>query len=138
MEALGIEGRGDGTIVTTEQVLATNGLALSRALARWVEYQRRINGRDRFSREELCTTIQALSQQQRAHQSLVGRRRATTVHQAKNREFDHVVVLWPYRVTGNSVMARRQLYNALTRARLSALVLVQDPQRKRVIAAPFV
>ena len=52
-----------------------------------------------------------------------------TIHQAKNREFDHVIVLWPYQVTADPEAARRLLYNAITRARRRALVVVQNPDR---------
>lgn len=50
---------------------------------------------------------------------------ATTIHGAKNREFDYVAVLWPYQVMGNEEYQRRLLYNAITRARNDAIVLVQ-------------
>lgn len=57
------------------------------------------------------------------------RRRAMTVHGAKNREFDQVFVLWPYEVFGADELRRRLLYNALTRARRNALILVQGKKR---------
>lgn len=53
------------------------------------------------------------------------RRRAMTVHAAKNREFDHVFVLWPYQVSRTAIQQRKLLYNAITRARTDAVVLVQ-------------
>lgn len=52
-----------------------------------------------------------------------------TVHQAKNREFDSVIVLWPYEIAGSSERLRRLLYNAVTRAKRQALVIVQNPRR---------
>ena len=60
-----------------------------------------------------------------------------TIHQSKNREFPIVVVLWPFAVPGDPVMARRWLYNAVTRAKNRAIVLVEDPMRKRLGSAPF-
>jgi superfamily I DNA/RNA helicase len=48
-----------------------------------------------------------------------------TIQQAKNREFEHVVVIWPYTVPNDNEQKRRLLYNAITRARRSCLVLVQ-------------
>jgi superfamily I DNA/RNA helicase len=51
-----------------------------------------------------------------------------TIHQAKNREFDGVIVLWPFTVGGNIESQRRLLYNALTRAQKWAIVIVQDNQ----------
>lgn len=56
------------------------------------------------------------------------RRRAMTIHQAKNREFESVVVLWPLKLGGNPEQKRRLLYNAVTRARGRAVVIVQDPK----------
>jgi hypothetical protein len=61
---------------------------------------------------------------------------AMTIQQAKNREFDHVVVLWPYRMRDNPVQKRRLLYNAVTRAKRSCTVLVQSADMLR--GAPFV
>jgi superfamily I DNA/RNA helicase len=60
-----------------------------------------------------------------------------TIHQAKNREFPVVIVLWPFQVTGDALRARRCLYNAITRAKRRAIVIVQDPKNKRLKAPPF-
>jgi hypothetical protein len=61
---------------------------------------------------------------------------AMTIQQAKNREFDHVVVLWPYRMRDDPVQKRRLLYNAVTRAKRSCTVLVQSADMLQ--AAPFI
>lgn len=61
---------------------------------------------------------------------------AMTVHQAKNREFDGVFVIWPYQVGGDAEHKRRLLYNAITRARLWCTVVVQG--RGPPQTAPFV
>jgi superfamily I DNA/RNA helicase len=50
----------------------------------------------------------------------------TTVHGAKNREFDNVIVLWPYKVSGNLLKKRKLLYNAITRAKRNAILIVQS------------
>lgn len=60
---------------------------------------------------------------------------AMTIHQAKNREFDHVVVIWPHRVPNGDDQRRRLLYNAITRARRRCTVLVQAAQL--LTAPPF-
>ena len=60
---------------------------------------------------------------------------AMTIQQAKNREFDHVAVVWPYTVPKNDDQRRRLLYNAITRARRSCLVMVQST--KLLEEAPF-
>lgn len=61
----------------------------------------------------------------RAYGPARSRRVVTTVHQAKNREFDHIFVIWPFRVTPDKVAQRRLLYNAITRAKESCVLLVQ-------------
>jgi superfamily I DNA/RNA helicase len=50
----------------------------------------------------------------------------TTIHGAKNREFDYVIILWPYESPGKSISKRKLLYNAITRARRDVLLLVQN------------
>lgn len=50
---------------------------------------------------------------------------AMTVHQAKNREFDGVVLMWPYAIGGDDEAKRRLLYNAITRARRWCRVIAQ-------------
>jgi len=50
---------------------------------------------------------------------------AMTVHQAKNREFDGVVLMWPYATGGDDEARRRLLYNAITRARRWCHVIAQ-------------
>jgi superfamily I DNA/RNA helicase len=47
----------------------------------------------------------------------------TTVHGAKNREFDHVFVVWGYKLQSSFELQRRLLYNAVTRAKTSCMVL---------------
>lgn len=54
------------------------------------------------------------------------RLKAMTVHQAKNREFEGVIVLWPYQVANDAEQARRLLYNAITRAQRWCTVIVQN------------
>ena len=49
----------------------------------------------------------------------------TTVHGAKNREFDDVFIVWPYSVAPGSELQRRLLYNAVTRAKRRCIILVQ-------------
>jgi superfamily I DNA and RNA helicase len=49
----------------------------------------------------------------------------TTIHGAKNREFDNVIILWSYRVSGNLLYKRKLLYNAITRAKKNVAIIVQ-------------
>jgi superfamily I DNA/RNA helicase len=61
---------------------------------------------------------------------------AMSVHAAKNREFDNVIILWPAAVQGSDNQKRRLLYNAVTRAKKRCLVIVQS--QKALSLAPFV
>lgn len=51
---------------------------------------------------------------------------AMSIYTAKNRDFDGVVVLWPYQAAGSTDRKRHLLYNAITRARRWCLALVQS------------
>lgn len=95
-------------------------------LVRWVVRQREVMGRGEVTHAELLTQGRRLvaSHRARAHRSDNGRR-ALTVHQAKNREFDGVVVIWPYTVGQDAEGKRRLLYNAVTRAKKWCVVIVQ-------------
>jgi superfamily I DNA/RNA helicase len=57
---------------------------------------------------------------------------AMTVQQAKNREFDGVVVLWPFQTGGNAEHKRRLLYNAVTRARQWCAVILEGENLLKV------
>ena len=61
---------------------------------------------------------------------------AMTIQQAKNREFDHVIVIWPYTIPDDDEQKRRLLYNAITRAQRSCQILVQA--QELLNAPPFV
>ena len=109
----------------------------ARALRAWFDQQRRVAGRTTFTGTEICQQVRWIHQRSRAHRRLRDRGiRAMTIHQAKNREFDSVVVLWPYNVAGSADRKRRLLYNAITRAKRQAVVIVQDPNRLK--QPPFV
>jgi len=87
--------------------------------------------------EEIRLEARRNHQRSRAHRRVrEGGVRAMTIHQAKNREFHSVIVLWPYRIAGSAERQRRLLYNAITRARSRALVVVQNPSRLQ--QPPFV
>ncbi len=54
--------------------------------------------------------------------------RVMSIHQAKNREFDRVVLLWPPGVPGSDEYKARLLYNGITRAQKYCHVFVQTEQ----------
>ena len=119
-------------------ILALPRSPLAMQLNRWVEHQRRVLGRSEFGADEVRSQIKCAVQQVRSFSALAqGGRRAMTIHQAKNREFPVVIVLWPFEVRGDAMLARRLLYNAITRSKRRAIVIVHDPQKKRLNAPPF-
>lgn len=97
-----------------------------RATIAWVETQKHAMGRTDFTRAEIEAVIARNVALRRQYSSgLAHRYTALTVQQAKNREFDGVVVLWPYQVGGDADHKRRLLYNAVTRAKRWCNVIVQ-------------
>ena len=74
--------------------------------------------------------IDAVVHEKRAYSVHTPKRIVTTVHGAKNREFDNVIVLWPYKVKSDQEQQRRLLYNAITRSKKNCMLLVRgDPAR---------
>ena len=99
-------------------------------LSYWMDRQTRVTGRTRFTAGEIRRQARRLHQRSRAYRRARSRGvRAMTIHQAKNREFHSVIVLWPYQVAGTIERQRRLLYNAITRAKHRVLVVVQGPGR---------
>lgn len=106
-------------------------------LRSWIERQTRVAGRTTFRAEEIRCEARRIHQRSRAYRRVRSRGvRAMTIHQAKNREFHSVIVLWPYQIGGPVDRQRRLLYNAITRAKSRVLVVVQDPGR--LARPPFV
>lgn len=103
----------------------------------WMGRQRSLLGRVEFKAGEIRDAVKSVVQQGRSFAGGGDRRLAAmSIHQAKNREFDRVVVLWPYEVGGSDERKRRMAYNAITRARHEALVIVQGKGRDK--QSPFV
>lgn len=102
----------------------------------WLRNKERTSSTTHIAAAEVRTQVERLVIRRR---QFAGRNDTTlsamTIHQAKNREFDHVVVIWPHRVPKGDDQRRRLLYNAITRARRSCTVLVQAPQL--LDGAPF-
>ncbi len=111
------------------------GNPLARFIDDWLEHERRLRGRSEFPATEIRAHVARAEAAYRASPRRGGALRALTIHQAKNREFDRVVVLWGYQVPKESEMRRRWLYNAITRARITATVIVHG--KKRLTEPPF-
>lgn len=107
-----------------------------RAAILWVENQIHAVGRTEFTRVEIEAVVArnvALRRQYGGGAAHLFT--AMTVQQAKNREFDGVVVIWPYQVGGDVEHKRRLLYNAVTRAKRWCNIIVQG--QNILAAAPF-
>ena len=125
VEGLALEDSNDGPSLGMSLAAAADP-RIAREVSDWIDIQRRAQGRIAFSRDEIVRVVeQAFSQRRRQRQGQGRRWSGMTVHGAKNREFDSVIVLWPAAVGGSDEQKRRLLYNAVTRAKSRCLVLVQ-------------
>ena len=123
--------------VSASEICLPSDSGPARAIRVWLDQQRRVAGRTTFKVTEISQQVHWIHQRSRAHRRVRDRGiRAMTIHQAKNREFDSVIVLWPYNVAGSADRKRRLLYNAITRAKCQAVVIVQNPNRLK--QPPFV
>ncbi len=122
---LALQEMNDMSAVTDLLTAAGNPRA-ARDVVDWMDIQRRARSKTTFSKEEILKAIdQVFAQRRRARQGGGLGWRGMTVHGAKNREFDNVIVLWPAAIAGSDDQRRRLLYNAVTRAKARCLVLVQ-------------
>lgn len=116
--------------VYASQLYLPNEIPSSKALRGWFDQQRRLAARTTFTVAQIRDQVRLMHQRSRAYRRTRDRGvRAMTIHQAKNREFDSVIVLWPYEVAGSADRQRRLLYNAVTRAKRQAIVIVQSLDR---------
>lgn len=105
----------------------------------WLRRQRFVRGLAMVTTAEVVDAIAQIVRRRRAYgPSRVWGRRAMTIHQAKNREFESVIVLWPLKVPSVLEAQRRLLYNAVTRAQGRAIVIVQDPKGTQLNGPLFV
>ncbi len=108
-----------------------------RTAKEWIARQKRVLGVEEVTADQVRRQI---NRTLAARHGYAGRASAEfaamTIQQAKNREFDHVVVIWPYTIPNDDEQKRRLLYNAITRAQRSCLVLVQA--QELLDAPPFI
>ncbi len=90
----------------------------------------RLRGIDAISRKLVARHVDMVVHEQRAYSSPSSSRTVTTIHGAKNREFDNVFVLWPYTVPSDLAQRRRLLYNAVTRSIRNCMVLVLGDEKR--------
>ena len=112
-----------------ESSLSASGLLIQNRAIRLAK----LRGVTNLTMEFVAGVVQGTLHANRAHSTRSGRYEITTIHGAKNREFDYVFVLWNYKVIGTEEKRRRLLYNAITRARVSCTLLVQRAKASEVI-----
>jgi hypothetical protein len=116
----------------------TVSTGLSAALLSWFERKQKLSEKREFTVAEVGARIDLIQHQTRAFGSPRDQKlRAMTIHQAKNREFMSVIVLWPLEIQGSEEKHRRLLYNAVTRAKRQVLIVIQDPKNNRLMNSPF-
>ena len=127
-------GEGGDIITALTSIADTHTI---RDIDHWISKRRRTTGQTTASKAEVIAQLDAsYSRRRKFGQRHRSRLIAMTIHQAKNREFDHVVVIWPFTIPDSDDQRRRLLYNAVTRAKLTCSVLVQD--NRLMSGAPFV
>lgn len=115
---------------------AHTGAHAVKAATRWITRQKTVLGVNEITAVEILRQIdRTFAMRRRYGASERGEFVAMTVQQAKNREFEHVAVIWPYTTPNDNEQKRRLLYNAITRAQQSCLVLVQA--QELLDAPPF-
>ena len=133
----GLELAEGSSLDTTLTVLANlpRSMAVHGACT-WAKYQARAAGKRTFCQAEIEAAVTRHVAMQRQRFGIDQHPfTAMTVQQAKNREFEGVVVLWPFTVGGDAEQKRRLLYNAITRAKRWCTVIVQSDQL--LAGAPF-
>jgi hypothetical protein len=118
----------DGNFDATFDALSVPGSHPAISMCRdWVGRRRRLTGDVTFLPEIVREQLKiCFTRHRRFSRSNSLRLTAMTVHQAKNREFEGVIVLWPYTVFGDAEQKRRLLYNAVTRAKRWCTIVVQN------------
>lgn len=109
-----------------------------RDLYDWAERKHRVKGVSTFTPQEIEEAIDRLLQARRSFllSTRHGVIHAMTISQAKNREFEGVIILWPLALGGDLDSRRRLLYNALTRAKVWATVIVQETPGRPLLSQP--
>jgi hypothetical protein len=84
-------------------------------------------------RDDLLREVRRELHIRRAFAAKGMRRVLTTIHSAKNQEWQNVVVLWSaahFKVATPDALKRRLLYNAVTRARVNCLIIADGTAHK--------
>ncbi|HEV7636874.1 MAG TPA: ATP-binding domain-containing protein [Bradyrhizobium sp.] len=118
----------DGSFDATVDALSAPGCHPAVLMCRdWVKRTRKLTGISTFPPDRILEQLTiCFARHRRFARGSSSRLTAMTVHQAKNREFEGVIVLWPYTVAGDAEQKRRLLYNAVTRAKRWCTIIVQS------------
>jgi hypothetical protein len=100
----------------------TLGTDASEAVARAESFSR-LRGLPEVDEGLLQYFVGRVVHAKRAYARTSARMIFTTIHGAKNREFDHVFVVWGYKLQNSFEQQRRLLYNAVTRAKMGCVIL---------------
>lgn len=84
----------------------------------------KLKGIDSISKSMINRFAERTIHERRAYGHYDAKRAVMTVHGAKNREFDNVIVLWTFKLPDDVDYQRRLVYNAITRAKNNCMVLV--------------
>lgn len=115
-----------------DSLIGTNSLSLEHQVCHHLQRICKLKGVKKIPITIVRETISRLNANRINFAKSTRKRLAMTIHSAKNREFDYVFILWPYQITGSALFRRKLLYNAVTRARKNALIIVQGSQEKRI------
>lgn len=105
--------------------------SMSTSLLNWLIKRRRI-GHTECSGEDLFEKTLSIYRNQRIYRRTKNiTKQVMTIHQAKNREFNHVILLWTFGIASDASIEyqRRLLYNAITRAKVSCTVILLQSDR---------
>ncbi|MCG6111065.1 MAG: ATP-binding domain-containing protein [Paracoccus sp.] len=96
----------------------------------------RVTGQSIFEKDQLVSFVSdAVRNNTRLGFKKSSKIKVMSIHGAKNREFDRIIVFWPQSATGSDEHKRRLLYNAMTRAKSHCTVIVLG--QERLNSAPF-
>ncbi len=110
--------------------------SIVKTVDRRVRRLQRVTGQNEFEKSQLETFISdAVRANERLGFKKSSKIKVMSIHGAKNREFDRVIVLWPQSVTGSDEHKRRLIYNAMTRAKNHCAIIVLG--KDRLNSAPF-
>lgn len=107
------------------------------SLQNWLRRRKRI-GIEQLNKSVLLEKVLSLYRNCRVYKRYKeNNKQVLTIHQAKNREFDNVVILWTFGIAQgvSDEYKRKLLYNAITRAKHSCTVILI--QEDRLSKPPF-